>query len=803
MEYILGIDYGTANTVAAYIAKGEKETFIASPSEANTTQGLVFPSYVEYDQSGQAVNVGKKAWERAMGGSNTVVWGSKRLIGLPFEEAKSELRYLHYAIEKSPNGGVQIIVGPKRVTPADIASLILEKVRRDVENPLVNTLSGKIVKVVITHPANFDDERVKLIKESAQKAFTGIEVKTVTEPEATAMSYGIQFRPDKPEKVAVIDIGAGTLDVVVAMVGIDKNGHVHMSPGASRGKANLGGLDIDELIMDWVIDKSGFTELNNLRGMDKFSRDPASLQLLNDLQRLRRMVEDIKISISRTHKPQSIKVSCQGRFCDLTLTEAQLSNEILGKPLNKKRLENILGKFPNPEELTEMRAVLRRISPDRPIGDEVLPSFLDVFQIVIMNSISLAGSTPENIQHAILVGGPMYMPCIRTNVMEIFRHNPHIADDLIKIDREGFPPRLNPMQCVARGAALCGLSKTLTPIPVDYIIPFRKSTQRPMPSKPVYLCDKEEGKFLCIGDVQGKEKSVTRTESLGGGKIDVEVTLLSGIQETGISADPERRLWRRKGYYYFYPAYDSRGQAEYSMTLRYDEDGISCVCYDHISKKSFIYRNLNQLDGGEVDLKWIDRGNIDELTKVLIGQLDLFVPNVNIKVEVWLKQQHTPEKEKHRAEIEYLKGILAEAYAEAPKSQTIQWEKNEMGELITRDPQVISAWSTVATNAIELDSLISEDIVTGFDIDTVRNRAQYLFITAGEIDSNPDINEDKKRIIRDGIKSLESALQGLPDSINPKSSYSWQDVIAYKEVKNCCEILRNLIESALGEKLPD
>jgi molecular chaperone DnaK (HSP70) len=804
MKYILGIDYGTANTVAAYIAEGEKETFIASPAEANTTQGMVFPSYVEFDQNGNPINVGKKAWESSQGGSNTVVWGSKRLIGLPFEEAKTELRYLHYAITKAPNGGVHIIAGSKPVTPEDIASLVLEKVKRDVENPKINTLSGKIVKVVVTHPANFDHERIKLIKEATQKAFKGVDVKTVTEPEATAMAYGIKFKPDKPEKIAVIDIGAGTLDVVIAMVGMDKQGQVFMSPGASRGKANLGGLDIDELIMDWVIEKTGFTELNDVRGMDRVRANTTNLQILKDLQKLRRQVEDEKILLSRYHESSKFTVSCQGKTVELTLSEQQMNNDILGIPLTKKRLEEVLGKLPTVEELKEMKDVLRNISPDKNLPEGVLPSFLDIFQIVTMNSITLAGTTPEKIQHTILVGGPMYMRGVRSRVMEIFRNNEAISKELTKIDKVGFSSALNPMQCVARGAALCG-GKTTTPLPADYVIPFLKADEREKRPRPVYVCDKNEGKFLCIGDVQGKEKSVTRTLRSGGGaETEVELALLAGVEETGISGDPERRLWRRKGCYKFFPTYNSRGQAEYTMTLRYDDNGISCTCYDHESKKSFDYYSLNQLDGGEVDLKWIMRGDRSELSRGLIEYLDALAQNIlNIKIPVWIKQQHPAEKEKNRSEILYLKEILAQAYENAPRPQTMKWERNESGETVTREPAEIETWGNVLDISVEIDSLIWDDVVTNLDVDTVRNRAQYLFIKANEVKTNKNIPEEKKRRVIESRDFLEKTMSGLPASFNSGFSSRLQDLATYKEVKTRCETLRNAIEAALGEKLPD
>ncbi len=251
-EKIIGIDLGTSNSAAAVLQAG-KPTIIPS-AEGTTAYGKAFPSVVAFTKDGQKL-IGEPARRQAISNPNGTITAAKRKMGTNFE----------YRI----NG--------KEYTPQQISAFILQKIKKDAEEFIGEPIS----KAVITVPANFDDNQRQATKDAGTIA--GLEVvRLVNEPTAASMAYGID-KMDKALKILVFDFGGGTLDVTI----MDFSEGV-FEVKATKGDTQLGGTDMDEALMKFII-----ADFKNKEGIDLSDDDTA-------MQRLREAVEKAKIELSTT-----------------------------------------------------------------------------------------------------------------------------------------------------------------------------------------------------------------------------------------------------------------------------------------------------------------------------------------------------------------------------------------------------------------------------------------------------------------------------------------------------------------------
>jgi len=271
MSKALGIDLGTSISKMASIIQGE-------PKCIESREGSVLiPSVVALTKSGERL-VGILAARQRITNPKDTIFAVKRFIGRRFSdpEVQKELKRLSYETRQRSDGGVEIKMGEKWYTPIEISSMILQKLKLDVEEKL----GEKIDSVVITCPANFDDSQRKATKAAGEIA--GFKVyRIINEPTAAALSYG--FGKKKAERVLVYDFGGGTFDVTILDVSPDT-----VEVLATGGEAHLGGEDFDQRIMNWIIE-----QFKKEQGID-LSKDPLALQ------RIKEAAEKAKIELSST-----------------------------------------------------------------------------------------------------------------------------------------------------------------------------------------------------------------------------------------------------------------------------------------------------------------------------------------------------------------------------------------------------------------------------------------------------------------------------------------------------------------------
>ena len=267
MSKIIGIDLGTTNSCAA-VVDVTKPVVIPNREGARTT-----PSVVAFTSSGERL-VGQIARRQAMTNPQNTAYAVKRLIGRKFdsEEVRWARGLVPYAIVEADNGDAYVEVQGRKYSPPEISAMILQKMRDAAEQHL----GGKVTKAVITVPAYFNDSPRQATNDAGKIA--GLKVdRIINEPTAAALAYGLDKKKD--EKIIVFDLGGGTFDVSVLEVADtgDENSESRVFQVISTsGDTHLGGDDIDQLVIDWLVE-----EFKKDQGVD-LSQDRMALQLARD-----------------------------------------------------------------------------------------------------------------------------------------------------------------------------------------------------------------------------------------------------------------------------------------------------------------------------------------------------------------------------------------------------------------------------------------------------------------------------------------------------------------------------------------
>ncbi len=259
MAKILGIDLGTTNSAFAIIEAGEPR--IIENAEGNRTT----PSIVAISKAGERL-VGQIAKRQAVTNPKNTIYGVKRFMGHNFkdESVQRDQKVVSYEMKEGPDGGVIVHLGDKDYRPEEISAMILSKLKADAEAKL----GEKITEAVITVPAYFNDAQRKATIDAGKIA--GLDVRRIiNEPTAAALAYG--FNKKKEEKIVVFDFGGGTFDVTVLEVGDDV-----VEVKATDGDSHMGGRDIDQKIVQWII-----SEFKKSEGID-VGKDPLALQRLDE-----------------------------------------------------------------------------------------------------------------------------------------------------------------------------------------------------------------------------------------------------------------------------------------------------------------------------------------------------------------------------------------------------------------------------------------------------------------------------------------------------------------------------------------
>jgi molecular chaperone DnaK len=373
MSKIIGIDLGTTNSVVAVMQGGEP-TVIPNQEGARTT-----PSVVAITKSGERL-VGQVAKRQSITNPENTVYSIKRFIGRRFDEVQEEAKRVPYKVVKGPHDDVRVELSGKAYTPQELSAMILQKLKSAAED----FLGEKVTKAVITVPAYFNDSQRQATKQAGEIA--GLEVpRIINEPTAAALAYGLDKKKD--ETIAVYDLGGGTFDISILEVG---EGVVEVK--STNGDTHLGGDDIDQRIIEWIV-----AEFKKEQGID-LSKDRMAIQ------RLKEAAEKAKIELSQLMETE----------INLPFVTADASGpKHLQLKLTRSKLEQLM------EDLLQ-----RTVGP-------------------VKQALTDAGLTPDKIDEVVLVGGSTRIPRVVDIVKGLFNgKEPHKG--------------VNPDEVVAVGAAVQG-----------------------------------------------------------------------------------------------------------------------------------------------------------------------------------------------------------------------------------------------------------------------------------------------------------------------------------------------------------
>jgi len=354
MAKIIGIDLGTSNSAAAVIMGG-KPTIIPA-AEGATAGGKAFPSVVAFSKDGELL-VGEPARRQAITNPDNTIIAAKRKMGSDH-------------IFK---------IQDKEYKPQQISSFILQKIKKDAES----FIGESVEKAVVTVPAYFDDNQRQATKDAGTIAGLDV-VRIINEPTAASLAFGLD-RAKEDMKILVFDFGGGTLDVTIMEMG----GGVFEVLSTS-GDTQLGGTDMDQVLIDYVID-----DFKKKEGID-LSQDTTATT------RIREAVEKAKIELSTVMETDvnlpfiAQDPSTGAKNLELRITRAKLDELIL------------------------------------PIVERCKPSIVKAFEDAKLSN--------SDINKIVMIGGPTRMPLVRKIVREVVGKEPESGVD--------------PMEAVAMGAAI-------------------------------------------------------------------------------------------------------------------------------------------------------------------------------------------------------------------------------------------------------------------------------------------------------------------------------------------------------------
>ncbi|MDI6708492.1 MAG: molecular chaperone DnaK [Candidatus Thermoplasmatota archaeon] len=330
MSKIIGIDLGTSNSAAAVVVNGNVK--IIPSAEGLALHGKMFPSVITFLEEGKVI-VGKDA-KKLMAPGRTIT-NIKRKMGTDYK----------------------IKIGKKWYIPQELSALILKKIKKDAEL----YLNESIKKAVITCPAYFNDNQRTATRDAGVIAGLDV-VRIINEPTAAALAYGLD-KTKRKLNIAVLDLGGGTFDVTI----LEMCNSVFRVI-ATSGDTQLGGIDMDNKILDYLVDK--------LRG------EALDLKAENLMQVLRNEAEKAKINLS-----SKLSTTINSPFTNVNIN------------LTRTKLEELI------------EDVISRM--DKPLEQALADSNL----------------APKDIDKIILVGGPTKMPVVRKKVKEFFGRVPERGID--------------------------------------------------------------------------------------------------------------------------------------------------------------------------------------------------------------------------------------------------------------------------------------------------------------------------------------------------------------------------------------
>ena len=343
MGKIIGIDLGTSNSAAATMIGGKPS--IIQAAEGTSVGGKAFPSVVAFTKDGQLI-VGEPARRQMISNPEGTVLAAKRRMGTDFK----------------------FNVFGKEYTPQQISAFILQKIKRDAEAFLGETVD----RAVVTVPAYFNDNQRQATKDAGEIAGLQV-VRIINEPTAASLAYGLD-KAQKDLKIMVFDFGGGTLDVTIMEMG----GGVFQVKSTS-GDTQLGGTDMDNTLVNYVVD-----EFRKQSGLD-IKNDKAAMM------RVREAAEKAKIELS-----------------NVVTTE-----------INLPFLAYDAGAGPKNLVISLSRAKL----------EELVRPIIEKCKTAITQALQDAKLSSPDIDKIILIGGPTRMPMVRQFVGTVMGKEPERGVD--------------------------------------------------------------------------------------------------------------------------------------------------------------------------------------------------------------------------------------------------------------------------------------------------------------------------------------------------------------------------------------
>ena len=352
---VIGIDLGTTNSAVA-VMEGGQPAVIVNQEGARTT-----PSVVAFSKEGDRL-VGQVAKRQAVTNAENTVFSIKRFMGRRYDEVASEASRVPFKVVRADNGDAWVEARGRKYSPPEISAMVLQKLKQAAED----YLGEKVTDAVITVPAYFNDTQRHATKDAGRIAGLNV-LRIINEPTAAALAYGLDKKTN--ETIAVYDFGGGTFDISILEVG---EGVVEVK--STNGDTHLGGDDLDQRIIEWLI-----AEFKKNEGID-LGKDRMALQ------RLKEAAEKAKIELSTTAETE----------INLPFISAdQTGPKHLVLKLTRARFEQLV------EDLLQ-----RSMAPVRKALDD-------------------AGLQPGQIDEVVLVGGMTRMPKIQQMVQEYFGKDPH------------------------------------------------------------------------------------------------------------------------------------------------------------------------------------------------------------------------------------------------------------------------------------------------------------------------------------------------------------------------------------------